>query len=52
MAELEPIIRRSNLNVRARVPASLPQLRSDRQKVKQILVNLLSNAVKFTHRDL
>jgi signal transduction histidine kinase len=49
MTELEPIIRRSNLNVRARVPASLPQLRSDRQKVKQILVNLLSNAVKFTH---
>ncbi|HEX2444202.1 MAG TPA: ATP-binding protein [Vicinamibacterales bacterium] len=49
MTELEPIIRRSNLNVRARVPASLPQLRSDRQKVKQILVNLLSNALKFTH---
>jgi signal transduction histidine kinase len=49
MAELEPIIRRSNLNVRARVPGSLPQVRSDRQKVKQILVNLLSNAVKFTH---
>jgi signal transduction histidine kinase len=49
MTELEPIIRRSNLNVRARVPASLPQVRSDRQKVKQILVNLLSNAVKFTH---
>jgi signal transduction histidine kinase len=49
MTELEPIIRRSNLNVRARVPASLPQLRSDRQKVKQILVNLLNNAVKFTH---
>jgi PAS domain S-box-containing protein len=49
MAELEPIIRRTNLDVRARIPRKLSALRSDRQKVKQILVNLLSNALKFTH---
>jgi PAS domain S-box-containing protein len=48
MSELEPIIKRSNLSVRAIMPRTLPQLRSDRQKVKQIVLNLLSNALKFT----
>jgi PAS domain S-box-containing protein len=48
MSELEPIIRRSNLEVRARIRGALPRLRSDRQKVKQIVLNLLSNALKFT----
>jgi two-component system, cell cycle sensor histidine kinase PleC len=50
MAELEPIVRRSNLSVKSKIQPNLPQLRSDRQKVKQILVNLLSNALKFTHQ--
>jgi PAS domain S-box-containing protein len=48
MSELEPIIRRSNLTVRAAMPRSLPQFKSDRQKVKQIVLNFLSNALKFT----
>ncbi|MBA2304279.1 MAG: PAS domain S-box protein [Acidobacteria bacterium] len=48
MAELEPIIRRSNLAVHPRIRGKLPKLRSDRSKVKQIVVNLLSNALKFT----
>jgi signal transduction histidine kinase len=48
MAELEPIIRRSNLSVHPRIRSKLPRLRSDRSKVKQIVVNLLSNALKFT----
>jgi PAS domain S-box-containing protein len=49
-AELEPIILRSKLAVSVDVPKDLPQLMSDRQKVKQILLNLLSNALKFTHQ--
>ncbi len=48
MSELEPIIKRSNLTVSARTKMSLPQLKTDRQKVKQIVLNLLSNALKFT----
>ncbi|MEP6919402.1 MAG: ATP-binding protein, partial [Acidobacteriota bacterium] len=48
MSELEPIIKRSNLVVRANMPRGLPAIKSDRQKVKQIVLNLLSNALKFT----
>ncbi len=48
MSELEPIIRRSTLRVQSRLRGEVPLLRSDRQKVKQIVLNLLSNALKFT----
>ena len=48
MSELEPIVKRSNLDVTTRARGKLPTIRSDRQKVKQILLNLLSNALKFT----
>jgi signal transduction histidine kinase len=47
-AELEPIIKRSNLAVTTRMRAGVPTVKSDRQKVKQIMLNLLSNALKFT----
>jgi len=48
LAELEPIVRRSKLDVSTHVPRELTPIHSDRQKVKQILLNLLSNAIKFT----
>ena len=48
MSELEPIIRRSRLTVQTRLRSRVPAARSDRQKVKQIVLNLLSNALKFT----
>ena len=49
MAELDPVIGRSKLAVTPKLSPHAPSMRSDRQKVKQIVVNLLSNALKFTH---
>ena len=48
MAEMEPIIARSKLTVSSHVSPNLGPIRSDRQKIKQIVLNLLSNALKFT----
>lgn len=50
MAELDPVIARSKLPVTQSLDPSLPLVRTDRQKVKQVVVNLLSNALKFTHQ--
>jgi PAS domain S-box-containing protein len=48
LAELEPLIGRSKLDVRSQLGKSVPMLRTDRAKVKQIIMNLISNALKFT----
>ncbi len=48
LRELEPLIERSRLVVTSEVDGQLPPIRSDRQKVKQILLNFLTNALKFT----
>ena len=47
-AEVEPIILRSRLDVTTDVPGNLPAVKSDRAKVKQIILNFLTNALKFT----
>jgi signal transduction histidine kinase len=48
LAEVEPLIARAKLAVATELDEALPLLRSDRQKVKQIIINLLTNALKFT----
>ncbi|HEY2991322.1 MAG TPA: PAS domain-containing sensor histidine kinase [Methylomirabilota bacterium] len=48
LAEVEPLIARAKLAVATELDDALPLLRSDRQKVKQIIINLLTNALKFT----
>jgi PAS domain S-box-containing protein len=50
MTEVEPLIARTSLEVSRDLPSGVPDLKSDRKKVKQILLNLLSNALKFTPR--
>jgi signal transduction histidine kinase len=50
MAELDAVIARSKLTVVPRLQPGIPEVTTDRQKVKQIVVNLLSNALKFTHQ--
>ncbi len=48
LEELQGVIAQSSASVRVTLGSDLPRFRSDRQKLKQILVNLLSNALKYT----
>jgi PAS domain S-box-containing protein len=40
--------KRGEVSIATEIPASLPRLRADGRRVKQVVLNLLSNAIKFT----
>jgi PAS domain S-box-containing protein len=46
--QIEPMVRKKQLQFNTEVAPDTPSLLTDRTKVKQVLLNLLSNAVKFT----
>jgi signal transduction histidine kinase len=48
--QIEPMVRKKQLDYVVDVAPECPVLHTDRIKVRQILLNLLSNAVKFTNR--
>ena len=48
--QIEPMVRKKQLDFAIDVAADCPPIHTDRTKVKQVLLNLLSNAVKFTNR--
>jgi signal transduction histidine kinase len=49
-AEVEPLIQKARLQVFTELQQPVPEIYSDRQKVKQIVLNLLTNAIKFTRQ--
>jgi PAS domain S-box-containing protein len=48
--QVEPMVRKKQLDFSIDVDEDCPSIYTDRTKVKQVLLNLLSNAVKFTNR--
>ncbi len=48
--QIEPMVRKKQLDFSIEVAPDCPVIYSDRTKIKQVLLNLLSNAVKFTNK--
>jgi GAF domain-containing protein/CheY-like chemotaxis protein len=45
----KPLVRQDEVRLETLISTDLPQIYSDQEKIKQILINLISNAAKFTH---
>lgn len=49
LATTQPLVRTDRVKLVKSLPRNLPQMHSDQEKIRQILLNLMSNAAKFTH---
>lgn len=48
---IEPLLLQRGQRLEVRIPAALPELRGDEQRLTQVVVNLLANASKFGPQD-
>ncbi len=48
----QSLIRQDKVRLESQIADGIPQIYSDQEKIKQILINLISNAAKFTQEGL
>jgi signal transduction histidine kinase len=49
-ATVEPMLRNGNVRLVTEIASDLPPIKTDRDKLKQVVLNLLSNSAKFTEK--
>jgi signal transduction histidine kinase len=49
-ATVEPMLRNGNVRLVTEIAADLPPIKTDRDKLKQVVLNLLSSSAKFTEK--